>query len=367
MSPTFAPCLVITTPDTFVAAVPHLLGFTPTDSVVIAGIGQVDDRNEITLVQRFDIPDPETSPDDLRRIAKDASVPMARSGADEVIITVISDQAVSSPDDLPQRELVDRLVEAHDDAGMFTRDSLYTDGTSRWSYGCFDAACCPPGGRVIPDDVRTHVAAEFTAAGVAVRGSRDELAAELAPAGAARVQAVAEQLEALPHPGPGIESWRDRAIQQFHEDVSTGASIDEAGCARVLAGLDDIRVRDTVLWDLAQGRGDSRHVTEALAQVVRTSPDTRCAPAATVLSIQHWTAGDGARANVALDRALDTNPDYSLGGLVQASLRSGLPPATWRDLMRTMSRDTCRHGNPSQSRELGSGEPSIEQHTLTGP
>jgi hypothetical protein len=349
MSPTFAPRLVITTPDTFVAAVPHLLGFTPTDSIVIAGIGQVDGRNEITLVQRFDIPNPDTSPDDLRRIAKDASAPMARSGADEVIITVISDRAVSSPDDLPQRELVGRLVEAHDDAGMFTRDSLYTDGTSRWSYGCFDATCCPPGGRIIPDDVRTHVAAEFTAAGVAVRGSRDDLAAELAPAGAARVQAVAKKLEALPHPGTGIESWRDGAIQQFHEDVSTGASIDEAGCARVIAGLDDIRVRDTVLWDLAQGRGDDRNVIEALAQVVRTSPEARCAPAATVLSIQHWTAGDGARANVALDRALDSDPDYRLGGLVQTSLRSGLPPAHWRDLMCTMPRETCRYGQSHPS------------------
>jgi hypothetical protein len=345
MSPLSVPRLVISSPDTFVAAVPHLLGFTPANSVVIAGIGQVAGRDEITLVQRFDIPSPDTTPEDLLQIARSAAAPMARTGAHEVIIAVVSDNAVASPDDLPQRELVDLLVESHDDAGMFTRDSLYTDGTSRWSYGCFDPACCPPAGRVIPDAVRTHVAAEFTAAGVAVRGSRAELAAELAPADPARVHAVSGHLEALPDTSAGIERWRDQAIQQFHQDVSTGASIDDASCARVIAGLDDVRVRDTVLWDLAQGRGAGRNVIAALGQVVRTSPEARCAPAATVLSIQHWTAGDGARANVALDRALGTDPNYSLGGLVQASLRSGLPPATWRDLMRTMPRDTCRHGN----------------------
>lgn len=345
MSPTFAPRLVITTPDTFVAAVPHLLGFTPTDSIVIAGIGPVNGRNEITLVQRFDIPNPDTNPNDLRRIAKDASAPMARSGADEVIITVISDQAVSSPDDLPQRELVDRLVEAHDDAGMFTRDSLYSDGTSRWSYGCFDATCCPPGGRVIPDDVRTHVAAEFAAAGVAVMDSRESLVDELAPVDPERRQAVAAHLDRVERSREGIEAWRDREIQHLQKILTTPARPTPEDCARVIAALDDIRVRDTLLWDLAQPRDDSHQITATLVHVVGTAPDGRVAPTATVLSIQQWTAGDGARANVALDRALADNPDYSLGSLVGQSLRSGLPPATWQDLMRTLPRHTCRYGD----------------------
>ena len=108
-------------------------------------------------------------------------------------------------------------------------------------------------------------------------------------------------------------------------------------------------MRDTVLWDLAQGRGDTTVVAARLADVVRCAPDGRVAPAATVLSIQHWTAGDGARANVALDRALSETPDYSLGGLVKTSLTTGMPPSTWRDLMRTVPRDVCRTGNTRPS------------------
>ena len=349
MSPTLAPSLTISSPDTFISAVPHLLGFMPEDSVVIAGIGRgPQGRDVITLVQRFDLPSTDLDAGQLREIARAATSPMARVGSHEVIITVLSDKAYASPDELPHRELVDQLIEAHDEAGISTRDSLYSDGTSRWSYGCVDPDCCPPTGRVIPQDVRTLVAAEFTAAGVAVASSRDDLAAELAPADPAQVRAVAEQLESMKDPGAAIETWRDQQIDHIHQVLASGSPLDAQACAEVIDGLDDVRVRDTVLWDLAQGRGDGTLVTARLADVVRNAPEGRIAPAATVLSVQHWTAGDGTRANFALDRALADNPDYSLGGLVKTSLSSGLPPSTWRELICSMPRQTCRHGsNPT--------------------
>ena len=357
MSPTLAPSLTISSPDTFISAVPHLLGFTPTDSVVIAGIGRgPQGRDVITLVQRFDLPPNDVSADQLREIARAATSPMARVGSHEVIITVLSDKAYASPDELPHRELVDQLIEAHDEAGISTRDSLYTDGTSRWAYGCFDPDCCPPTGRVIPDDVRTLVAAEFTAAGVAVAGSRDDLATELAPVAPDRIRAVSEQLADAKNPGAGIEQWRDLQIKRIHQALTADDSLDAKSCAQVITGLDDVRVRDTLLWDLAQGRGDNTVVTARLSDVVRTAPEGRVTPAATVLSIQHWTAGDGARANVALDRALGANPDYSLGRLVETSLRTGMPPSTWRDLMRTIPREMCRTGGTSTPTLVADGE-----------
>jgi hypothetical protein len=369
MPATFTPRVVIASPDTFLAAVPHLLGFTPENSIVIAGIGEsAAGHDEITLVQRFDRPDADIDSRGLGQIAHDAAVPIARTGAHQVIIAVISDTSYASPDELPQRDLVDRLVESFDDAGISTRDSLYTDGNSRWSYGCFDSGCCPPAGRVIPESVRTHVAAEFAAAGVAVMESRDSLVAELAPVDAERRQTVAAHLDALEHPGADLERWRDQEIRHV-SDVLTSASVPTPeDCARVIASLDDIRVRDTVLWDLAQGRPDVHQVTANLVHVVRTAPDARVAPSATVLSIQQWTAGDGARANVALDRALSDDPDYSLGSLVGQSLRSGLSPATWRDLMRALPRQTCRHGDTPRASapEIDAPSPSIQSPSLAG-
>lgn len=365
MPATFTPRVVIASPDTFLAAVPHLLGFTPENSIVIAGIGEgAAGRDEITMVQRFDTPGPGLEASSLGQLAHDAAVPIARTGAHQVIIAVISDTAYASPDELPQRELVDRLVESFDDAGISTRDSLYTDGTSRWSYGCFDSDCCPPSGRVIPESVRTHVAAEFAAAGVAVMDSRESLVAELTPVDADRREAVAAHLDAIEHPGTGLEKWRDQEIKHVSEVLTAASVPTPEDCARVIASLDDIRVRDTVLWDLAQGRHDVHQVTANLVHVVQTAPDERVAPTATVLSIQQWTAGDGARANVALDRALLDDPEYSLGALVGQSLRSGLPPATWRDLMRTMPRDTCRYGDSREPAQSIDG-PTVEAPAVT--
>ena len=65
---------------------------------------------------------------------------------------------------------------------MGVKDALFTDGISRWSYGCDNPTCCPPEGRVIPAEVRTHVAAEFAVAGAAMLPNRDALVREVAPA-----------------------------------------------------------------------------------------------------------------------------------------------------------------------------------------
>jgi hypothetical protein len=119
--------------------------------------------------------------------------------------------------------------------------------------------------------------------------------------------------------------------------------------AKVAVGLGDVRVRDTALWDQMQPGVDRDAVAANLASMVRLAPDGHVAPAATVLAICHWTSGDGARANVALEHALADDPDYSLAGLVSASLRSGLPPKAWSDSLAGLSRDVCRHGEPQEA------------------
>jgi hypothetical protein len=43
-----------------------------------------------------------------------------------------------------------------------------------------------------------------------------------------------------------------------------------------------------------------------------------------------WQSGDGALANVALDRSLADNPDYSMALLLRDALDSGAPPSMAR-------------------------------------
>ncbi len=57
------------------------------------------------------------------------------------------------------------------------------------------------------------------------------------------------------------------------------------------------------------------------------------------------SAGDGARASVAVERALADDPAYSLALLLAQSLSAGLPPEAWREATAGLTRDECRHGS----------------------
>jgi hypothetical protein len=63
------------------------------------------------------------------------------------------------------------------------------------------------------------------------------------------------------------------------------------------------------------------------------------APLATVLAVCAWVSGAGAAARVALDRAVEVEPAYSLAGLVTAALDAGTPPWTWSAMMADLSVD----------------------------
>ena len=342
--------LTMSSPDAFLASVPHMLGFACDDSFVLVGLAPDSSGPgaHVVLTQRMDMPPTWYGSAELNDLAQAAAEPMKRAGSTEVIIAVFSQETPDLNVELPSTSVVDALVTAIDDSGMSVKDALYTDGISRWSYGCDNPACCPPEGRVIPAEVRTHVAAEFAVAGAAMMPNRDALLAEVAPAESAirdRVRTCLETARIAAGSSPqALEAWRDTAIADVTETINTDRLMPPEAAAKALAGLGDIRVRDTVLWDLSQTPDGLRDAVDGLSALVRSAPDGHVAPAATVLAVAHWLGGDGARANVALDRALADDPDYSLGQMVSAALRSGLPPQSWRNAMDGLNRDTCRHG-----------------------
>ncbi|MBK9740929.1 MAG: DUF4192 domain-containing protein [Actinobacteria bacterium] len=345
--------LVLSTPDAFLASVPHMVGFDCADSVVVVGLGpnpadRSDRSGMVRLVQRFDTPPSGMATEDLMSIARSAAEPMVRSGSTEVIVAVFG--ATPTPGgELPSTGLVDELLARVDDAGLGVRDALFTDGTSRWSYGCDNPSCCPPEGRVIPETTRTLVAAEFAGVGAAMAPSRAALVDEIAP-DSVRIAAVAAIAGDLQPPAGNREvreEWRDSAIDHLTTlTQDADAAVGPHDGAAALQGLTDVRVRDTFLWDMEQPGTDPRAVADRLADLVRCAPAGLVAPAATALAIAQWSGGDGARANVALDRATADDPEYSLAHLVGTALRSGLPPSAWAASLADLDRDTCRHGMP---------------------
>ena len=60
--------------------------------------------------------------------------------------------------------------------------------------------------------------------------------------------------------------------------------------------------------------------------VRRAQPGYAAAPAS-LLAFTAWQSGDGALANIALDRALADTPGYSMALLLQEALDAGMPPS----------------------------------------
>lgn len=138
------------------------------------------------------------------------------------------------------------------------------------------------------------------------------------------------------------------------------APLPAAQLGRLLAALDDVLVRDAVLLTFVAGndrvadrlvagesgadigralgaitdptcgqRPDARRCGAAravLEAMVGHAPRAAHAPALTLLAVLAWWAGDGARAGILVDRALDADPGYRLALLVDQALRAGMPP-----------------------------------------
>ncbi len=321
-----ASSLALSGPDAAIAALPYLLGFPPRESAVVLWLAD----GRLALTQRLDLPRGDEHGPWLDAIW------CHRAPQDAALVVLVTEHPVADG-------LVDGLLGRAADQGTEVRDVLATDGVMWRSLLCRGESCCPVEGRRVDPSVAVRIAAEFAAMGRAPVANRDELVREFA-ADPGRQAEVASQVSAPPPDRTRRERWRDVAIRtvlaQLGQRSGTEAPAAE-GIATLVVALSDIRVRDTVLWELAR-RGDLATELGHLAAAVRSAPAGQVAPVATCAAIVAWCQGDGARALSALDRALHDDADYSLALLVRQALAAGLPPAEWRASLSQITREECR-------------------------
>jgi hypothetical protein len=98
--------------------------------------------------------------------------------------------------------------------------------------------------------------------------------------------------------------------------------------ARLTVALHDLRVRDDA-WARMDPAHAEAHQRLWIDVVRRAQPGHVAAPAA-LLAFVAWQSGDGALANVALDRALADDPRYSMALLLRQVINAGAPPSLAR-------------------------------------
>ncbi|WP_433174408.1 DUF4192 domain-containing protein [Actinoallomurus sp. CA-150999] len=373
--------LRLRSPADVVAAIPYLVGFHPTDSVVVLCCGGVDG----TYAIRLDL----TASDALLDHVTDL---ITRRRPAEVILAGYGPGARVTP-------VVERVGDRLARDGVRLREVMRVEDDRYWSYLCTDPACCPPEGTFV--DVRASaVAAAAIAGGLVALPDRDELARMIAPIGgevtrqatlraecrlaswaeAAATETAQNRTGSAVHDhggregnathapgpaggvgpcpaGPAAPGSAGSAVSGAGGQAGAGgrAGVGGGGLSRRVAGEGVRLVRllieraraggapptdEEVAWlgvlmvnlrvrDEAWVRIDDGEIGAHIGlwrDVVRRVAEPYLAGPACLLAFAAWRAGEGALANLALDRALAADPHYSMARLLHELFVSGLPP-----------------------------------------
>ena len=326
-------------PGEMAAALPQLLGFHPRESVVLVSLtGPSGGRVGLTV--RGDIPPAEHE----RALAAELTRSVCTTLPRGVLLAVVSEAPNDRPLDLPHRPLVHELVLALTQAGVAVRIAMLVRSGRWWSYDCPRPCCAPGTGTAVPGGVSVLELAAV-AAGQVVEPDREDLVRRITgPGGLARAAMVAAcDRVAVEHSGRvravgtaavALESWTAVGEAVGRCRPGGAAARDRLGdreVARIVWGLRDREVRDRAL-ELATGP-DAASAEVLWTECTRRAPAPLDAAPATLLAVSAWLRGDGAMANVALARALDSEPDYALAGLLAHGLAACIGPAELRALI----------------------------------
>jgi hypothetical protein len=325
----------VSSPAALLSLIPHLIGFWPAASVVIIGLAPPRDRIRVTM--RYDLPDPPDA-ELAAELAEHAAGVLSAQHLTEATAVGYGTETLVTP-------VAEALRAAAWKARIDLRDFLRVENGRFWSYNCHDEECCPAEGT--PFDVtQRSVVSVLDRGGAPVLADRAALAARVAPLsgiaaesmrqatrraerhvaqllgkvrkssrlGAARQMIAAESLAAA-----GAMIARYRGGGRFSTDYEI---------ARITVALRDLRVRDDA-WARMDPAHCEPHLRLWLDVVRRAQPGHVAAPAA-LLAFVAWQSGDGALANVALDRALADDPVYSMALLLRQVITAGAPPSLAR-------------------------------------
>jgi hypothetical protein len=156
--------LTLRSPADLLSELPGLLGYHPSDSLVVV----FTQARTLRCVMRMDLTD--LGPEAAIRVVSVAH----QAHADAVHAVVYASTASRTK---PHQADVDSLVELLDEAGAHVADVLLVTDGRYWSYLCTTASCCPPEGRSVREGTPVLEAERVRAGHPAVADSREAAAA----------------------------------------------------------------------------------------------------------------------------------------------------------------------------------------------
>jgi Domain of unknown function (DUF4192) len=328
-------------PGDLLDALPRMLGYVPTDSVVLVALRPP--RGRVALTMRVDLPVRPHEASCARLLAGHAH----RAGATSAVLVIYDDRPAPGVTRWRGGSLTREVRAALRQRGGLVLTDAVVVRERRWrSLLCTDERCCPVEGQPLRDDSRPSAAAvalvtegatslpNRAALVASIAGPSGPAAAELARLQAAAADDLATRMEA----GERVLAVRAETVALFRtalDEFERGEPPSDEAAARLLAGLADIGARDVVLgW---AGDEDTDQLLALLLGLAPRAVDPLEAPVLTALAWVAYARGDGTLANIAIERALASDPDYTMARLVASGLEAGLHPKHVRAVSREVN------------------------------
>ncbi|WNO71870.1 MULTISPECIES: DUF4192 domain-containing protein [unclassified Streptomyces] len=344
-------------------ALPYMMGFHPTDSIVIVALH--GSRGRFGGRVRLGIPrsQREWSPV-AQQLAECLIEGSERRGSrpDGFVVYLCQDPAEGETSRSVMerlRPLAQRLRTACGSLDVPVYEALCISDGRFWSYCCPDERCCPPEGKRLAIPGTSVMAAAAAYAGVHVRGSLREMEARLAPttapsagaqakaldkAGAALVPRILDELGRKQVAAETLTLARTLMARiagapwtssRSQTDATDDALLSHDEAAAMILGLQDRETRDRAAeWMEGPDADSALRLWRALCRrCVAPYAEHATAPL-TLAGWVAWSTGDEPSARVALGLALRLDDQYVFARLLHQACNEGLDPETLRNCLR---------------------------------
>jgi hypothetical protein len=299
-------------------AMPTLFGFRPSESLV--AVATRGPRRRFGFRLRVDIP----APEHVEQLAGIVVGHLRHQGAEGAICL-----AVTQHQDVA-RDLLAAIERELDEIQVIV--AARADGERYWS----DEPGFPPAG--IPYEISDHHLAvvQAVAAGQQILPDRQALVDRFAAVSGPRREWMERATdEVLDQVIPLITRFPDdelaaaglKQVEPILDRGLAGERVTDEDVARFSVWMSGIRVRDEVWGRITPDNADA--MLRFLTLVSRSVPPPFEPGVLSLAAFAAWLSGDGAQSLIAVERALEAEPDYSMARLLLELLERGVSPAHW--------------------------------------
>jgi hypothetical protein len=313
----------LTSAHDLITAVPFLIGFHPTRSIVLISVK----GEAVGLAMRIDLPE---------RLDSDAIDLLAhhfiKDEADAALLVAYMPNEREDGD-----SMLISLGAALIRNGISIQESIVVRAGRYRSIICRDLECCPEVGITLPAIEESQIAAEHVVAGIPMPYAN-----------------IGELIETLAADQSSFDcDWSDEVASYFiGEDAEDIAPLRRDGVetielllheyrigrgpsnrtlvARMIGRMSDVQVRDYALGVHSEDSYDLYFTM--WRELLRLAPRGFVAPIACIVAAMAYESGDGALAQRALDRAFDDDDRYPLASLLRRVFNAGWPPESFASM-----------------------------------